>query len=176
MSKFKHSETVPVAMKETFEKITAITNLVCEQYLNKEYALLARQASAALCRKRPTPLAGSLPAWACGIVYALGIVNFLFDKSKKPYIKAEKLCEAFGFSKSTGYTKAKMVLDLLKTGRFDANWILPSQLDDHPMAWMIMFNGFIVDVRELPVEVQLMAYEKGLIPKIPPKLVLGGAN
>jgi hypothetical protein len=176
MPTLKRSEVIPTAMKEIFEKINSITNPICKQYLNDEYALLAKQATAALCRKRPTPFTGSLTSWACGIVYALGIVNFLFDKSQKPYIKAEDLCMAFQLSKSTGHTKAKMVLNLLKANRFNANWVLPSRLDTHPMAWMIMFNGFIVDVRQLPIEVQLMAYEKGLIPKMPPELVLGGCN
>lgn len=173
MSKFKRSETVPAAMKETYEKVTSITNPICEQHLNNEYSLLARQATATLCRKRPSPFNGSLTSWACGIVYALGIINFLFDKKQKPYIKAESLCEAFGLSKSTGHTKAKMVLNALKTSQFDTSWVLPSRLDDHPMAWMIMFNGFIVDVRTLPIEIQLKAYQKGLIPELPPKLVLG---
>lgn len=173
MSKFKRSETVPAAMKEIYQKVITITNPICEQHLNDEYALLTRQATAALCRKRPSPLASSLTAWACGIVYALGMVNFLFDKTQKPYIKAENLCAAFGLSKSTGHTKAKMVLNFLKTSQFGTSWVLPSRLDTHPMAWMIMFNGFIVDVRSLPIEIQLMAYQKGLIPEMPPELVLG---
>jgi hypothetical protein len=49
----------------------------------------------------------------------------------------------------------------------DPNWCLPSQMDGNPMAWMVMVNGLIVDVRSMPLEVQRIAYEKGLIPYIP---------
>ena len=36
-----------------------------------------------------------------------------------------------------------------------------------PMAWMIMVDGFIIDARKMPREVQEVAYRKGLIPYIP---------
>ena len=34
-------------------------------------------------------------------------------------------------------------------------------------AWLIMVNGYIVDVRSMPREVQELAYQKGLIPYMP---------
>ena len=40
-------------------------------------------------------------------------------------------------------------------------------LDDNPLAWMITVNGFAMDVRTLPREIQEVAYQKGLIPYIP---------
>jgi hypothetical protein len=40
-------------------------------------------------------------------------------------------------------------------------------MDDNPMAWMIMVNGFIVDVRYMPRAIQEEAYRKGLIPYVP---------
>ena len=43
-------------MKPTFDTIVALTNSFCEEHLNEEYAQLARQATAALCRKRRSPL------------------------------------------------------------------------------------------------------------------------
>lgn len=51
--------------------------------------------------------------------------------------------------------------------QFDHRWLLPSKIADSPMAWMITFNGFIVDVRRLSKEIQLMAWKKGLIPYVP---------
>lgn len=32
---------------------------------------------------------------------------------------------------------------------------------------MLMVNGYIVDIRSMPREVQVIAFEKGLIPYIP---------
>jgi hypothetical protein len=40
-------------------------------------------------------------------------------------------------------------------------------MEDNPMAWMIMVNGFVVDVRSMPRDVQEAAYAKGLIPYLP---------
>ena len=70
-------------------------------------------------------------------------------------------------SKGTGYAKSKQVRDMLDMNQFDTNWYLPSMLDDNPLAWYITVNGFIVDARSMPREVQELAYEKGLIPYIP---------
>ena len=65
-----------------------------------------------LCRKRPSPLAtGNPKTCVCGIVYALGSVNFLFDRSQTPSMNAAELCAGFGVSKSTGSAKAKVVRD-----------------------------------------------------------------
>jgi hypothetical protein len=164
------SEKVPKEMQATFDAIVALTDKVCQEHLDAEYAQLARQAAAALCRKRPSPLSsGRADGWACGIVYALGFVNFLFDKSQTPHMSAAELCAAFGVSKGSGAAKSKIVRDTLDMMQMDPNWFRPSQMDDNPMAWMIMVNGFIVDARHVQPEIQQAAYEKGLIPYIPGK-------
>jgi hypothetical protein len=159
---------VPKKMQETFDAIVALTDKVCQEHLNEEYAQLARQATATLCRKRPSPLSsGRANSWACGVVYALGFVNFLFDKSQDPHMNATELCAAFDVAKGTGATKSKAVRDALGMVQMDPHWYLPSKMDDNVMAWMISVNGLIVDVRSMPVEIQEIAYEKGLIPYVP---------
>ena len=40
-------------------------------------------------------------------------------------------------------------------------------MDDNPMVWMLEVNGLIVDGRDMPLEVQEIAYEKGIIPYVP---------
>jgi hypothetical protein len=168
MAKVRKTEKVPQQMQATLDAIVALTDPFCEAHLSEEYAQLVRHATAALCRKRPSPLlAGRLNTWACGIVYALGHVNFLFDKSQTPYVSAAQLCGGFGVSTSTGSAKSKAVRDALKMGQLDPNWCLPSKLDDNPLAWMIMVNQLVVDARALPREMQEIAYQKGLIPYIP---------
>ncbi len=168
MSKINKSEQVPKNMQLVFDTIVALTDNFSSQHLNDEYAQLARFATAALCRKRPSPLvSGYANTWACGIIYALGYVNYLFDKGEKPYISAGDLCDSFNISKSTGSAKSKVVRDALKMMLFDPNWCLPSKLDSNPMVWTIMVNGFMLDARHLPREVQEIAYKKGLIPYIP---------
>ena len=168
MANMSKSERVPKPMQETFNAIVALTDAFCRAHLDEEYAHLARQATAALCRKRPSPLAtGHLKTWACGIVYALGSANFLFDKSQKPSMRAAELCAGFGVSQSTGAAKAKAVRDALGMGQMDPQWYRPSKMENNPLAWMIMVNGLVVDVRQMPRDVQEIAYEKGLIPYLP---------
>ena len=86
-------------MREKYEAVTEITDEFCHEHLNEEYADLCRKMAAALSRKRPSPLeSGRAKSWAAGIVYALGRVNFLFDKSREPYMSAGELCEKIGVS------------------------------------------------------------------------------
>lgn len=168
MGRINKSEKVPKQMQSIFDAIVKLTDKVCKEHLNDEYGQLVCQATAALCRKRPSPLmTGYVNTWACGIVYALGFVNFLFDKSSEPYMTATGLCDKFGVSKSTGGGKSKVVRDTLKMIQLDPNWCLPSKMDDNFMAWTITVNGFIVDARKVSREIQEVAYKKGLIPYIP---------
>jgi hypothetical protein len=167
MSK-SHSESVPPTMKPVYAAIVTLTDAFCQQHLNEEYAALSRQLAAALARKRPSPLGRGKPEiWACAIVYALGSVNFLFDKSQEPYTRADELCAAFGVSQSSGANKAKLIRDIFHMWPLDPKWTLPSRAAENPLLWMLEVNGLIVDVRAMPREVQEIAYRKGLIPYIP---------
>ena len=154
-------------MEQRYAEITALINDYCSKNLNEEYAQLARLATAALCRKKLSPVQlGSISVWACGIIWAIGFTNFLFDKTTSPYVSAEDLANAFGAAKSTVSNKSKQIRDLLKMHQFDHHWHLPSRIESSSMAWNIMYNGFIVDARMLSQDIQAIAYEKGLIPYI----------
>ncbi|HJT59165.1 MAG TPA: DUF6398 domain-containing protein [Ktedonobacteraceae bacterium] len=91
MPKRSASQHVSKEMQARFEEITHLTDAFCSKYLNEEYRQLCRELTATLGRKRPSPLLqGKAPTWACGIIHALGMVNFLFDSSQTPpYIKAK---------------------------------------------------------------------------------------
>ena len=162
------SMKVPEAMQSRFQEIISLIDAICHEKLNSEYATLCRDLAAALARKRPSPLiGGQAKSWACGIVYTIGYVNFLFDKSQKPHMRADELCAWFDVAASTGGNKAKQIRDMLHITQFDGKWMLPSMVDKSPMAWMISVNGFIVDARSLPRPIQEEAYRKGLIPYLP---------
>jgi len=176
MAMKKQSEKVPQKMQAVYDSIISLTDKFCAAQLNDEYAQLARQLTAALARKRPSPLvSGRANTWACGIIYALGFVNFLFDKSHEPYLSADELCAGFGVSKSSSSNKSRQIRQLMDMYQFDPNWCLPSLMGRNPMAWMIMVDGLIVDARHLPLQMQEVAYEKGLIPYIPGREGAGGA-
>ena len=162
----QNSESVSQQMQPIYDEITRLTDAVCRDHLDDEYMQLCRKLAAALARKRPSPLARGKPEiWACAIVYALGTVNFLFDKTQTPYLRADELCRLFGVSQSSAANKARQIRDMFDMVQADPRWYRPSQMNDNPMAWLVMVNGFIVDVRTLPREVQEEAYRKGLIPR-----------
>jgi hypothetical protein len=161
-------ESVPKAMRPTYDAVVAITDSFCREHLDDEYAQLARKLAAALARKRPSPLGqGKAQMWACGIVYALGSVNFLWDKTQTPHMSAGELCQRFGVGKSGCSARARQIMDSLRIRTADPKWYRPSKLDDNPMAWMIMVDGLIVDARRVPRVIQEEAVRKGLIPYLP---------
>ena len=82
-------------------------------------------------------------------------------------MRADELCAVFGVSQSSAAKKGKTIRDMLKMYPLDPNWCLPSNIDDNPMVWMLQVNGMTVDIRHMPREVQVIAYEKGLISYIP---------
>ena len=168
MAKTTGSQSVPKSMQATYEAITSLTDTFCREHLNEDYAELARRMTAALCRKRPSPLTSGQPrTWACGIVYVLGQINFLTDPSTQPYMTTADLCARFGVGQSTASAKARVISQALDTSRLNPEWSLPSLVDQNPLVWLAEVNGVLGDLRDMPREVQEIAFEKGLIPSIP---------
>jgi len=155
-------------MLPAWQKIVAVTDDVCDRNLNPQYRELARTMTAALCRKRPSPLAAGQPrTWAAGIVYVLGRVNFLGDPSFDPHMTTADLCAAFGVGESTVHSKARAVEAALAISPLDLRWTLPSLAERNPLTWMAEINGILLDLRCMPREVQEIAFAKGMIPYIP---------
>ena len=147
---------------------SSLTDAFCREHLNEDYRVLAQRMTAALCRKRPSPLASGQPrTWACGIIYVLGQINFLTDPSTQPFMTTADLCARFGVGQSTASAKARVISQALDTSRLNPEWSLPSLLDQNPLVWMAEVNGVLVDLRDMPREVQQIAFDEGMIPYIP---------
>ena len=160
--------SVPKVMLPVFETIVRLTDDVCDRCLNSEYRDLARALTGALCRKRPSPVASGQPrTWACSIVYVLGRMNFLSDKSFSPHMTTADLCAAFDVGASTVHAKARAIEKAVGARPFDPQWSLPSLVEKNPLVWMAEVNGLLVDLRDMPREIQEIAFEDGLIPYIP---------
>jgi Domain of unknown function (DUF6398) len=153
---------------EALNVIVGLIDQFCKLHLNEEYAVLCRKLAEKLARKRPSPILGGSPnAWASGIVRTIGWVNFLHDKSQTPHMPLRDIDAGFGISESTGAARLAAIRKTLRIHQFDPNWSLPSQLHDNPMVWLLEVNGFSIDIRHAPREVQEVAFKKGLIPYIP---------
>jgi Domain of unknown function (DUF6398) len=168
----------PPSKEEKSEALSVVIGLIdqfCKEHLNEEYAVLCRKMAEKLGRKRPSPLLHGIPnAWASGIVRAVGGVNFLHDKSQMPYMRSTDIDHYLGTSPSSGAAKLAAIRKMFKMHQLDPNWTLPSKMDANPMVWMLQVNGFMVDVRHAPREVQESAFSKGLIPYIPADRKKGG--
>ena len=168
MPKLSRSQSVPKKMQATYEGILALTEPFCRNHLNDEYRELVQRMAATLCRRRTSPFTSGQPrTWACAIVYALGQINFLSDRSTLPYMTMADLCAGFGVSQSTASAKAQIIFRTLKTHQLDPKWSLPSLLETNPSVWMAAVNGILVDLRDMPREVQEIAFDEGMIPYIP---------
>jgi hypothetical protein len=159
---------IPQKMRNTFDEVARLTDEVCQRHLTDEYGALCRKLAGALARKRPSPLTHGRPqTWACGIAYTLGVVNFLFDPTQNPHLRATELCSLFNVSPSSGSAKSHQIMDLLHIFPLDPRWCIQSLMAKNPLAWMIEIDGMIVDARQLPREIQEEAHRLGLIPFVP---------
>ena len=127
---------VPKSMQEKYDEISKHIIEFCDKYLNEEYKVICCELCGALARKRPSPLVtGKAGSWACGIIHAIGTVNFLFDQTQTPHIKPHEIYDWFGYSQSTSATKAKKIKDIMNITYFDPKWTLPSIDRPHPIYW-----------------------------------------
>jgi len=168
LKKLTEPEKVPKSMQKTFEVLSELTDKFCKAHVNEEYRLLLRKLIAALCRKRPSPLQrGNSNTWAAGMIHALGMANFLFDESLEPYISSRFIHEYFDIGQSTMSSKSKQIRDLMNISHWNTDWLLAEYIEKSPLVWMVSLNGFIVDARKLPREIQQEAVDQGLIPYLP---------
>jgi len=160
---------VPKALRHEVEQICSLTDRFCAERLDAEYAALCRQLVAKLARKRPSPLGrGDPKIWAAGTIYAVGGINFLFDRSQSPHLRADELAELTGVPKSTMANKAKRIRELLGLSPLDFEFCRAELLERNPLIWLVEVNGMLVDARWLPPELQDEARRRGLIPALPP--------
>lgn len=159
---------IPVAMQEQAAEVIAVTDEVCLNDLDAEYAKLARRLVARLARKRPSPLTrGDARIWAAGALHVLAQVNFLFDRTQSPHMTAAELATAVGVKQTTMANKAGMINRSLGIGMFEPELTRVAMLEQHPVAWIVeLSNGLLVDARTLPEELQAEARRLGLIPDL----------
>lgn len=142
-------------VEEKAQKLLEMTGGFCKEYLDDDYRQLCEKLIRKMSRKRFVPfLSGRLEIWAAATVYALGSINFLFDKSFKPYATADDICTYFGTTKSTTSQKAKLIRDMFNMEYYDKEFSTTHMKDNNPFSNLVMINGLIVDKRSLPPEIE----------------------
>jgi hypothetical protein len=156
------------AEKEKIETISQtliqMTGEFCDQYLDEDYKQLAEKLVLKMKRKRQVPfLRGRASTWAAAIIYALGQINFLFDRSFEPYVAASEIPEYFGVSQSTVGQKAKTIRDMFDLCYWHPEFSTQHMHDSNPRKRLVMIDGLVVPVSMLPPEVQEELRRRGII-------------
>jgi len=113
--------------------------------LNDEYSELAEKMLNKLARKRHPPFeTGKVEIWAAAIIHALGMVNFLFDRSQTPHVTVREIHEFFGTKESTVSSRSKEIRDMLKLRQWDEEFGTREMQERDPYKKMMMVNGYIV--------------------------------
>ncbi len=149
------ANAVPKPMLPVYGKIIGLTDAFCDQHLNAEYRELARKMTAALCRKRPSPLASGQPrTWACGIIYVLGRINFLSDPTASPHLPTGELRAAFEVGESTLHAKARAIDKALNPELLDPRWTLQSTAENYSAKWLTEMTELLPHLRKMPRQIQ----------------------
>ena len=77
-----------------------------------------------------------------------------------------ELCSAFEVGESTVHAKARVIEKALEASPLDP-WTLPSLIHKNPLFWMAEVNGLLVDLRDMPRDIQEAAFDAGVIPFVP---------
>lgn len=92
----------------------------CATHLDQEYQALCEKLIHTMAQTTPAPfVSGRMEIWAAAIVYTLGSINFLFDKSFQPYLNPDDITHAFGVSKSTLRQKARKIREQFHLNYWD---------------------------------------------------------
>jgi len=134
-------------IKQKKEALIEITDGFADRYLDEDYKMLCQKLIDKMSRKRQVPfLSGKPEIWAAAVVYALGQINFLFDKNFEPYVSTTDLCNYFKISQSTTSQKAKIIRDMFKMRYFDEEFSTERMQKENPLNEFVMIDGLIVPV------------------------------
>ena len=131
------------------DEIAAMAMKFCEEKLDEDYKQLCEKMVRKLGRKRTKPLAtGRLEIWAAAVVYTIGAMNFLFDKSFEPYVPSSEINEYFGTSSSTVTQKSRAIRDMLKLSQYwDKDFSTKHSQENNPFSRLMTDPFGLIDLR-----------------------------
>ena len=147
-------------IQEKQEQILTLIKPFCTEKLNDEYYEISERLIKKLGRKRTVPfMTGQVEIWAAAVIHTIGTVNFLFDKSSKPYCSLDDINDFFGTKKTTTGGKSKIIRDLLKIKQFDNEFATQDMQESNPYNKYVMVDGFMMPISALPEDLQEVAYQ-----------------
>lgn len=101
-------------MCDEFEKTIQLIGEFSKRYLDDEFRLLCIKLAYKLEETEGISFADDKPEhWACGIIYAIGQLNFLFDTHLEPYVTQDRLCYHFSANRQRMSAKSRDIRRLL---------------------------------------------------------------
>lgn len=115
------------------EQLVEMVSSFCDEQLDGEYKQLSIKLIEKMGRKHEVPFKrGKLEIWSSAVIYALGQINFLFDKSFEPYSTPDEICDYFGTKKSTVSNKAHTIREMFNLDPFDKEFSTKHMMDIMP--------------------------------------------
>ena len=131
------------------QDLIKISRDFCIEHLDQEYAHLCEKMIEKLSRKRSVPfMSGRINIWAASVVWAVGRINFLGDKSFSPHMRQDELAKHFQTSPSTIGQKAKSICDMLKLNYYDSEFSTKYMLKNNPFAKVLVSQDGFIFLRE----------------------------
>jgi hypothetical protein len=144
-------------LKEKENQLLEMVGTFCSQNLDDDYFQLCEKLVKKMGRKREVPFQrGQLEIWAAAVIYAIGSINFLFDKSFEPFMTGEQICDYFDQKVSTVSAKAAIIRNMFKLRYHDPEFSTKKMSDSNPFNNFVMVDGFIQSLNSLPEEFQKM--------------------
>ena len=117
---------------EKEKQLTELTNAFCDKYLDEEYKKLCVKVIKRMASEDNVPFnRGSLENWAASILYALGQVNYLFNKTHEGAYVSRKTLLRFYHAKSSTITNKSS--EIKKKYNLDSReYYTRTTLEDNP--------------------------------------------
>ncbi|MEM9935626.1 MAG: DUF6398 domain-containing protein [Bacteroidota bacterium] len=168
MTTEKKLDGVTLSRRKRLTLIKQYVESFCVQHQLEELTPIATHATYLLCRTGSHILdQEAYVYWACGIMMNLLKVNGLFSRAGARTFTPKQVATLFQLSAAQGTKSANKVKSLLRMRSFDPEWQMKGRQLSSPNAWMIWFDGKLVDARKLSTDMQQKAYRQGLIPFLP---------
>jgi hypothetical protein len=85
---------------------------------------------------------GAAEVWAAAVVYVIGGLNFLFDRSNPHYLPPDVICQYFGTKKGTVNTRAKEIEKVCRI-RMGQEGLCSAEISDS-LTFVQLPNGLVL--------------------------------
>lgn len=132
-------------------EVEALITQFCLPTLGSEFHGMAIK----LCRKLDERRSGLLRTgkpelWASAIVHTVGILNFLFDPTFEPMIKAEDISQYYEVNHTLMLSKSKFIREKEDLGLQSEEFLVENTKLNNPLKKYTVIGGIIVRKDDIP--------------------------